>query len=490
MELMEAGAPVVGESGSPGDEGVRRRQSSTLFMSGRLGASLEHADATLDQPDLAPSAYAGAELARLRALMCLDRIHDAQRLAEEILAGRPRPAGDLALVGALNTLAFVAWEAGRLDPALGLIRASVVRSEVGPPGVQGSFPRLFLTDMLTSIGEFDEAAGVLTVAAQQIERSGELAWTPAVASLRARLLQASGRQHDAETAARDALAVADALDAGFFAPVAHNVLATTALWRGEVPGAARWVGSPDAPVSQTGVTGWPGSVWAHVKLTEVQQGPVRALEVLDRVCGSPTHMTRLLVDEPAGAAWWVRGALSVGDRVAATAVANCAALLAAGNPDTPALMAAADHARGLLGEDADLLQRAAGRYRHPWARGSAAEDAGVALIGVDPDTARTRFDCAATAYGACGATRDVSRVRRRRSRRRRRRVSGWESLTVTEGRVAALVSQGLTNAQVADRMYLSRHTIDFHLRQVFRKLQINSRVELTRLVVARDSALV
>jgi DNA-binding CsgD family transcriptional regulator len=41
-----------------------------------------------------------------------------------------------------------------------------------------------------------------------------------------------------------------------------------------------------------------------------------------------------------------------------------------------------------------------------------------------------------------------------------------------------LVAEGLTNRQVAERMFLSRHTVDFHLRQVFRKLGINSRVEL------------
>ncbi|MDQ1490445.1 MAG: hypothetical protein QOJ23_2959, partial [Actinomycetota bacterium] len=60
-------------------------------------------------------------------------------------------------------------------------------------------------------------------------------------------------------------------------------------------------------------------------------------------------------------------------------------------------------------------------------------------------------------------------------------------LTDTERSVADLVAQGLTNRQVAGRMFLSPHTIDFHLRQIFRKLDIGSRVELTRQVVERDS---
>ena len=45
---------------------------------------------------------------------------------------------------------------------------------------------------------------------------------------------------------------------------------------------------------------------------------------------------------------------------------------------------------------------------------------------------------------------------------------------------AELVIQGLTNREAAARMFLSPHTIDFHLRRMFRKLGVRSRVELTR----------
>ena len=74
-------------------------------------------------------------------------------------------------------------------------------------------------------------------------------------------------------------------------------------------------------------------------------------------------------------------------------------------------------------------------------------------------------------------------VRRRHWTNTERPVSGWGSLTDTERTVAGLVAEGLTNPQVAARMFLSRHTVDFHLRQVFRKLQVASRVELARQVV-------
>jgi DNA-binding CsgD family transcriptional regulator len=64
-------------------------------------------------------------------------------------------------------------------------------------------------------------------------------------------------------------------------------------------------------------------------------------------------------------------------------------------------------------------------------------------------------------------------------------AAGWDSLTAAERGVAAIIAEGATNREAAARLYLSRHTIDFHLRQIFRKLGVSSRVELTRLVVTR-----
>jgi len=59
---------------------------------------------------------------------------------------------------------------------------------------------------------------------------------------------------------------------------------------------------------------------------------------------------------------------------------------------------------------------------------------------------------------------------------------GWTRLSLTQRAVAQLVSQALTNQQIARRLFLSPHTVNYHLRQIFRKLGINSRVELARIV--------
>jgi transcriptional regulator of acetoin/glycerol metabolism len=58
----------------------------------------------------------------------------------------------------------------------------------------------------------------------------------------------------------------------------------------------------------------------------------------------------------------------------------------------------------------------------------------------------------------------------------------WARLTAAERTVAQHVAQGLTNRETASLLNLSPHTIDYHLRQIFQKLQLRSRVELARLL--------
>jgi DNA-binding CsgD family transcriptional regulator len=62
---------------------------------------------------------------------------------------------------------------------------------------------------------------------------------------------------------------------------------------------------------------------------------------------------------------------------------------------------------------------------------------------------------------------------------------GWESLTDTEHSVIDLVALGLTNREAAERLFVSPHTVGFHLRSIYRKLGVGSRVDLTRVVLER-----
>jgi DNA-binding CsgD family transcriptional regulator len=65
--------------------------------------------------------------------------------------------------------------------------------------------------------------------------------------------------------------------------------------------------------------------------------------------------------------------------------------------------------------------------------------------------------------------------------RTKRPSIGWESLTDSELTLTQLVAEGVTNREAAARLYVSHHTVDSHLRQIFQELGINSRVQLARI---------
>lgn len=64
--------------------------------------------------------------------------------------------------------------------------------------------------------------------------------------------------------------------------------------------------------------------------------------------------------------------------------------------------------------------------------------------------------------------------------------SGWAELTPAERVVSTLVAEGLSNPAIAERLFISRHTVEAHLKHIFVKLGIRSRAELAALA-ARES---
>jgi DNA-binding CsgD family transcriptional regulator len=60
----------------------------------------------------------------------------------------------------------------------------------------------------------------------------------------------------------------------------------------------------------------------------------------------------------------------------------------------------------------------------------------------------------------------------------------WDSLTEREIQVARLVAYGKRNAEIAHELHISPHTVESHLKHIYSKLDIRSRIELAR--VLRD----
>ena len=99
----------------------------------------------------------------------------------------------------------------------------------------------------------------------------------------------------------------------------------------------------------------------------------------------------------------------------------------------------------------------------------------------------TRRSTASSSSGAAiWAARASAELRASGQTTRKRDPSTRDELTPQELQIAGFVAEGLTNREVAAQLFLSPRTVDFHLRNVFRKLGITTRTELARLDPARS----
>jgi DNA-binding CsgD family transcriptional regulator len=95
------------------------------------------------------------------------------------------------------------------------------------------------------------------------------------------------------------------------------------------------------------------------------------------------------------------------------------------------------------------------------------------------------FD-AALAEGAALSTEEAIAYALRGRGGRKRPSTGWESLTPTELDVVRLVGEGLPNKDIASRLFVSPRTVQSHLRHVYNKLNLTSRVQLAQEAARRN----
>ena len=115
----------------------------------------------------------------------------------------------------------------------------------------------------------------------------------------------------------------------------------------------------------------------------------------------------------------------------------------------------------------------------------------------ESDRAVAELQRAAAAFDACGALRYRESAERelgklghrphRRTRSGRNGETGIGSLTERELQVAGLVVDRKTNPQIAAELFLSQKTVETHLRNIFRKIDVSTRVELARVVEHADA---
>jgi DNA-binding CsgD family transcriptional regulator len=467
--------------------------AAILNMTGRPDRAHAEAESVLAEPYLPDSVRDEATVVLLQALVELPDMREAEERAAAILAD-PASSGRL-VVAAIAAQAAIKWNEGLVAESLTLSYEAISGKATGEAPDTWTFrPALDLASRLADLRQFDEAVVLVATPPRDPDAISLAEAQARPALLRARMYLAAG---DLDRAEAEVQAVdGDEQQAGLslgatFGPFMHGVIA---LRRGDLNGAERVLNRifalPDEARS--------GHIGVHclvlaARVAESRDGAAQALALVTGIYDNIDSNRWLLLADPAAAPWLVRLALTAGDRARAAKAGAVADHLRRVNSAFPVVAAGCAHAVGLLGGDVDLLRLAAETQTDLWSSASAAEDLGVLYAdqGRIPD-AIACLERARDGYEQYGAARDTARVRqrlrglgvaRRPFRGAERPLAGLASLTETERGIADLVAQGLTNRRIADQLFISAHTVAFHLRQIFRKLSIASRVELTRLIM-------
>ncbi|MFG1738519.1 AAA family ATPase [Micromonospora chalcea] len=351
----------------------------------------------------------------------------------------------------------------------------------------------WLVRALGAADQLDEAQAVLDTVrplAQEPSHTGsESLWR----GHRAELLAAAGRLDEARAEAEAALRAADHSRPGDCVP-ARLVLAHLSVHHGDLATASDQLRAAERLASADDSARMD---WALARFHAASGRPAMMVQTLINVAGQVAPDPLLFTEAPAAAATLVRQARRAGLDAEAERAVEVARRVARGNPFVQSLAAAAEHAAGLLRDDPAALLRAADLHRlagRTFAAAGAVEDAARSTR--DRAEATRLLEAATDGYRECGARRDLERVEAElrglpahnvRPLVPDRPRSGWESLTSAELRVVRAIVDGMTNREAASSLFLSPHTVDSHLRRVFSKLDINSRVELTRCFIAHEA---
>ncbi len=449
---------------------------------GRLADAVAVAETALSTMDLR------AEDAGRLLGMCgldnffLERFEAAEAAGRRAVSMGRSTGNPLATGYGLMALGAVRYTQGYLDEALDLSTRILTIFEDGTGSDQFD-PYVLYAHCLIELDRLADAEQTLQTAIGHNRRMHGV-YLSANLLAKARLYLLDGRWDDALA---ECAASVEAPDVLGYAPVARCLAALIGIHRGTfVPDPAD-IPVPDDRLGSAGYAQL--HPWVQALTHEARGRPERALELLldahQRLADGLTASTLHYIFPDIA-----RLAAEVGDDAAArTVVAGADELLArqqtAGRTGTALLC------RGLAAADPQGLAAAADAFQRsgwPWYEAQAHENAAVLLAASGREAeARRALDTAIGIYGRLGASWDSARAAARVGPHgirlgvrgpRNRPKTGWAALTQTERKVAALVTEGCSDSDIAAQMFLSRRTIQSHVSSILTKLGLRSRREI------------
>lgn len=470
--------------------------SETLKHAGHNRAVVHYTVAALGMPDLKESLRAQLLAIQAHALLRTESFGLARAAADEAVRLGQLTDHQDAVVFGTSARACVALSSGQVEAALCDARHAVTIADSKGGESAQRHPRLWLAKVLVSADRFAEADAVLEMDQREAERLGT-AWSqPLWHYYRAELRLAAGRLDDALADAQAGVRVAEQSNALALVVPLLALLSHIWLQRQDIAKTRSHLSEAKQLIDGGISVGPEELVWRIALLEEAEGCPEQAFRTLSDVFAMLPDRLQIL-NEPGASVHLVRIARQAGEHAHAERAVAAAQILADRNPNVASFGAAAAHARGVLRSDVHALHEATAAYRlspRPLERAAAIVDTALAEDALDNRTEAIQLlKEAGDQYARIGADRESARVskelQRLGVRRKKRRAvesdETWGGLTGSELRVVQLVAEGLTNRQVAARLFLSRHTVDSHIRHSFMKLGVNCRVELTRLVVSK-----
>ncbi|WP_033263500.1 helix-turn-helix transcriptional regulator [Amycolatopsis vancoresmycina] len=457
-------------------------------MTGRSAESLAALDRAAAAPGLPARHRARLLVLTARTHRDLGEVDTAARVAAEALAG----AGEdhWATGWALHVLSLVAMMRGEWTEALPLFERAMATA-AGDPALTDLGLLLRINQAVTfgALDRYPDALAAAERARERADRAGSVVRLTQAQSALGQLLLGSGRWDDAVA---EVDVVPDDLKDPSVACCDHGVAAIICFHRGETAEAHRHLEAAAPCAERIGGRVVESLALARSLAFEQAGEPERALATLTAALTGEDEGEGLLGDA-------VRLAVEIGDAATAAEIGARVRAITAGAA-VPHRKALGRYCQGMTDRDPAALLRAADGYRdagRPLPRAKALEAAAIAFAEAgDRGSARAAFTHTLDLCGSLGAHWDVARlrarfrgfgIRRGPTVKHRQATHGWDSLTPTETKIAGLVVAGLSNPQIAARLFLSPRTVATHVSHILAKLGVHSRIDIAR-EATRNSA--